>query len=182
VFAALVASETVVALIWNMLYDPGSGIFNVLLRQIGIPSQPFLTSTTQALPSILAMVVWKDVGFTMLLLLAGLQAIPDEYYDAAAIDGAGPWAQFWYITIPQLRRILLLALFMATLAAFRIFTPVMLMTQGGPEYASTNVIYFMYEQAFKYLNLGAASAAAVMMIGILALVTLFEGRILRTED
>ncbi len=182
VFAALVASETVIALIWNILYNPSSGIFNVLLHQFGIPAQPFLTSTSQALPAILAMVIWKDIGFTMLILLAGLQAIPDEYYEAAAIDGAGAWAQFWHITVPQLRRILLLVLFMATLAGFRIFTPILLMTQGGPQNASLNVIYFMYEQAFKYLKLGAASAAAVMMILILAIVTLIEGRILRTEE
>src|SRR5262249_30535683 len=150
VFAALVASEAVVALIWNILYTPDNGLFNVLLGQVGIPSQPFLTSIVQALPAILGMVVWKDIGFTTLIFLAGLQTIPHEYQEAAAIDGAGPWTRLWHITLPLLKRMLLLATFMGTIAGSRIFIPIALMTDGGPQDATVNAVYYMYEQAFKF--------------------------------
>ena len=181
VFAALVASEAVVALIWNILYTPDNGLFDVLLGQIGIPSQPFLTSAAQALPSVLMMIVWKDIGFTTLILLAGLQTIPDEYHEAAQIDGAGAWSRLVYITLPLLRRMLLLATFMATISGSRIFIPIALMTDGGPENATVNGVYFMYEQAFKFQRMGDASATAMLIILLLVAITLVQARILRTD-
>ena len=180
VFAALVASEAVVALIWNILYTPDNGLFNVLLGQVGIPSQPFLTSIVQALPAILVMVVWKDIGFTTLILLAGLQTIPQDYHEAAAIDGAGPWSRLIHITLPLLKRMLLLATFMATIAGSRIFIPIALMTDGGPQDATVNAVYYMYEQAFKFQRMGEASATAVLIILLLIAITLVQARLLRT--
>jgi multiple sugar transport system permease protein len=181
VFAPLVASETVVALLWLILYFPDTGVFNVLLHSIGLPVQPFLIGTTQALPSVLVTIIWRDVGFIMLLLLAGLQTIPEEYSEAASIDGAGAWARFGYITLPLLKRTLLLAVFMVTLEGFSVFTPIYLMTGGGPLNATTNAIYYMYDQAFNFQRTGAASAMAVVMMIVLGLVTLVQGRLLRSE-
>jgi ABC-type sugar transport system permease subunit len=181
IFAPLVASETVVALLWLILYFPDTGVFNVLIHSIGLPTQPFLISTTQALPSVLLTIVWRDVGFIMLLLLAGLQTIPEEYSEAASIDGAGSWARFGYITLPLLRRTLLLAVFMVTLEGFSVFTPIYLMTGGGPLNATTNAIYYMYDQAFNFQKTGAASAMAVVMMIVLGLVTLVQGRLLRSD-
>jgi ABC-type sugar transport system permease subunit len=181
VFAALVASEAVVALIWNILYTPDNGLFDVLLGQVGIPSQPFLTSATQALPAVLMMIVWKDIGFTTLILLAGLQTIPHEYHEAAAIDGAGAWSRLVHITLPLLRRMLLLATFMATISGSRIFIPIALMTDGGPENATVNAVYFMYEQAFKFQRMGDASATAMLIILLLVAITLVQAGLLRTD-
>jgi ABC-type sugar transport system permease subunit len=181
VFAALVASEAVIALIWNIMFAPDNGLVNVLIGQVGVPPQPFLTSQVQALPTILAMIVWKDIGFTMLILLAGLQTIPQEYYDAAAIDGAGPWSRLRHVTLPLLRRMLLLATFFATIAACRIFIPIALMTQGGPQDATVNAIYFMYQQAFEFQRMGDASATAVLVILLLIAITLVQAWLLRTE-
>jgi ABC-type sugar transport system permease subunit len=181
VFAALVASEAVIALIWNIMFAPDNGLINVLIGQVGIPPQPFLTSQIQALPTILAMVMWKDLGFTVLILLAGLQTIPQEFHDAAAIDGAGSWTRVRYITIPLLRRMLLLATFMATIGGSRIFIPIALMTQGGPQDSTVNAIYYMYEQAFQFQRMGDASATAVLVIVLLIIVTLVQARLLRTE-
>jgi len=181
VFAALVASEAVVALIWNILYTPDNGLFDVLLGQVGIPSQPFLTSATQALPAVLMMIVWKDIGFTTLILLAGLQTIPHEYHEAAQIDGAGAWSRLVHITLPLLRRMLLLATFMATISGSRIFIPIALMTDGGPENATVNAVYFMYEQAFKFQRMGDASATAILIILLLVAITLVQAGILRTD-
>ncbi|MCC7370113.1 MAG: sugar ABC transporter permease [Chloroflexi bacterium] len=181
VFAALVASEAVVALIWNILYTPDNGLFNAFLGAVGIPGQPFLTSVAQALPSVLVMIVWKDIGFTTLILLAGLQTIPHEYQEAAEIDGAGAWARLVHITLPLLRRMLLLATFMATISGSRIFIPIALMTDGGPEDATINAVYFMYEQAFKFQRMGDASAVAMLVILLLVAITLVQARLLRTD-
>jgi ABC-type sugar transport system permease subunit len=181
VFAALVASEAVVALLWNILYTPDTGLINSVLRTLDIPSQPFLTSVTQALPAILVMVVWKDIGFTTLILLAGLQTIPPEFSDAAAIDGASALQRLWYITLPLLKRMLLLATFMATIAGSRIFIPIALMTDGGPQDATVNAVYYMYEQAFKFQRMGPASATAILVILLLVAITLAQTKLLRTS-
>jgi len=181
VFAALVASEAIVALLWNILYTPGNGLINVFLEQVGIPSQPFLTSAMQALSSVLVMIVWKDIGFTTLILLAGLQTIPYEYHEAAEIDGAGPFSRLVHITLPLLKRMLLLATFMATISGSRIFIPIALMTDGGPENATVNAVYFMYEQAFKFQRMGEASATAMLIILLLVAITLVQARLLRTD-
>lgn len=180
-FAALIASEAVMTLVWNIMYSPDNGLFNALLGAVGIPAQPFLTSAAQALPSILVMVIWKDIGFTMLILLAGFQTIPPEFYEAAAIDGAGGWAKLRFITLPLIKRMLLLATFMVTIAGSRIFTPILLMTQGGPENSSVNLVYYMYEQAFQYERMGAASATALIVILLLVVITLTQGQLLRTS-
>lgn len=181
VFAALVASEAVVALIWNILYTPDGGLFNAFLGAVGIASQPFLTSVSQALPSVLVMIVWKDIGFTTLILLAGLQTIPHEYHEAAEIDGAGAWSRLLHITLPLLRRMLLLATFMATISGSRIFIPIALMTDGGPEDSTINAVYFMYEQAFKYQRMGEASAVAMLIILLLVAITLVQAKLLRSD-
>jgi ABC-type sugar transport system permease subunit len=180
VFAALVASEAVVALLWNILYTPDNGLINSFLRAVDVPTQPFLTDVAQALPAILVMVVWKDIGFTTLILLAGLQTIPPEFSDAAAIDGANAWQRTWHITLPLLRRMLLLAIFMATIAGSRIFIPIALMTDGGPQDATVNAVYYMYEQAFKFQRMGPASATAILVILLLVAITLAQTRLLRT--
>ncbi len=180
-FAPLVASEVVVAMLWNVIYFPDSGLLNAVLSRLGLPTQGFITSASQALPSILSVVVWQDVGFTVLIFLAGLQGIPEELYEAAHLDGVNTWQKLWFLTLPLLRRSIMLAAFMATLGGFRIFTPIYVMTQGGPQESTTSAIYYIYEQAFKFLNMGPASAMAVIFIMLLALVTLVESRLLRTE-
>jgi ABC-type sugar transport system permease subunit len=180
-FAPLVTSEVVIAVLWNALYFPNIGVFNSILNRLGLPAYGFMTSSALALPSILVVIIWMDVGFSMLLFLAGLQSIPPDFYEAAAIDGAGWWQGFRSITLPLMKRTILLAAFMVTLSGFRVFTPIYIMTQGGPQDASISAIYLIYEQAFKYLDMGSASAMAVVMMLILAAITLGENRLLRTE-
>ena len=180
-FAPLVASEVVVAMLWNVIYFPDSGLLNAVLSRLGLPTQGFITSASQALPSILSVVVWQDVGFTVLIFLAGLQAIPEELYEAAYLDGVNTLQKLRFLTLPLLRRSTMLAAFVATLGGFRIFTPIYVMTQGGPQESTTSAIYYIYEQAFKFLNMGPASSMAVVFIVVLALVTLVESRLLRTD-
>jgi ABC-type sugar transport system permease subunit len=179
VVAGLAASETVAVLVWNRLYDPTHGLLNSLLGVVGIDPQPFLTSSWQALPAIVVMSVWKNVGLTVLIFLAGLQNLPGEVLEAASLDGAGPVRRFLHVSLPLLRRHVAVAVFVSTIAGTRIFTPVLLMTQGGPHDATTNLTYYAYQQAFQYSSRGDAAATTVVMLVLIAVVTLIQGFVLR---
>ncbi len=180
IVAALAMSETVAALIWIEMYAPRNGLFNAVLSAIGLPEQPFLISDTQALISITVMMAWKDVGLPMLLFLAGLQNIPRELYEAAELDGASEWQTFSQITLPLLKPTMVVALFMTTITAARIFTPIIIMTQGGPDGASSNLTYYSYQQNFEYMAPGPATASVVFIICILALITAVQVRMIRS--
>jgi ABC-type sugar transport system permease subunit len=179
VIACLAASETVAVLVWNQLYDPTNGLLDSVLHAAGLDGQPFLTSPSQALVAIVVMSAWKNVGLAVLIFLAGLQNIPQELIEAADLDGAGPVRRFRYITLPLLRRYVLVALFVSTISGTRIFTPVLLMTQGGPKDATTNLTYYAYQQAFQYSSYGTAAATTVCMLVLIGVVTLIQGVTLR---
>jgi len=179
IIGALAASEAVTASIWNQMYEPSTGLFNALLNALGFANQPFITGDNQALISIVVMSVWKDVGLPMLIFLAGLQAIPGELRDAAALDGAGGWRTFTRIILPQLRPSLVVAVFMVTINATRIFTPIIIMTQGGPDWATANLTYYAYAQSFEFTSPGTASAAVVCLLALLVIVTAVQIRLLR---
>ncbi len=181
IIGALAASEAVTALIWSQMYEPGSGLFNAVLDAVGLPMQPFLTGSNQALVSIVIMTVWKDVGLPMLIFLAGLQAIPRELHEAAQLDGANEWQIFSKITLPQLRPSIVVALFMMTITATRIFTPILIMTQGGPQGATTNLALYSYIQGFEFQSQGTASASVVCMLLVLAIVTFAQSYLLRGQ-
>lgn len=182
IIGALAASEAVTALIWNQMYEPSSGLFNAILNAVSLPTQPFLTGSNQALVSIVIMSVWKDVGLPMLIFLAGLQAIPRELPEAAELDGATERQIFWTITLPLLRPSLIVALFMMTITATRMFTPILIMTQGGPQGSTTNLALYSYLLGFEFQSPGAASASVVCMLMVLALVTAAQGFLLRDKE
>lgn len=170
VLGALAASESVSALIWNQMYLPNNGLFSAILNAIGLSGQPFLTSAWQSIPSIIAISAWKDIGLPMLIFLGGLQAIPPHLYEAADIDGASAWPVVRRITLPMLRPSVILAAFMITVGAVRLFTPIYLLTEGGPNGATTNVAYFAYVQNFHFSSPGHASASVIIMLLALAVI------------
>jgi multiple sugar transport system permease protein len=181
-FVPHVTTAVAMAWVWRWLYQPVPiGVFNGLLVWAGLPQQPFLRSTEQALYAVLAPAIWAGLGFQIVVFLAGLKAIPQEYYEAAAIDGAGAWRSFWAVTLPLLNPQLVMVSILELIFNFKIFDQVYATTQGGPAGASQTVIMLLYDTAFKYFRLGDASVMAVFVFGCLLLVTLGQWWLFRRE-
>lgn len=178
-FVPVVTSLVVISTVWKLMYN-SQGFINGALQTIGLSPQPFLASTVQALPSLVLMGVWKDVGFYMLIFLAGLQAIPVELYESAAIDGTTRWQSFTQITLPLLRRAAVFVVVVGTISAFKVFTPVYLMTDGGPADSTMVIVFYIFRSAFRYFQMGYASAMSFILLGIVLVLTLIQFRLLRT--
>lgn len=179
-FLPVVASFVVMATVWKFLYAE-TGIFNTLLLTVGIPPQPFLRSADQALVSIAVLGFWKFVGFNMLVFLGGLQAIPADVYEAAAMDGAGRLQSFVRITLPLLKRVMLFVVVMTTIEAFKVFTPVYVMTSGGPQDSTNAIVFLVFRTAFRYYEMGYAAAMSFVLLAMVVVVMLLQFRALRTE-
>jgi multiple sugar transport system permease protein len=180
-FLPFAVSLVAAALVWQWLYEPVYGFLNHLLGRIGIGPQKWLSSLEQVLPSLALINVWVRLGFDTMIFLAALQAIPGEYYEAAAIDGAGAWRSFWSVTLPLLNPQLVMVSILELIFNFKIFDQVYATTQGGPAGASQTVIMLLYDTAFKYFRLGDASVMAVFVFGCLLLVTLGQWWLFRRE-
>ncbi|MBA7531405.1 hypothetical protein ES705_23617 [subsurface metagenome] len=141
----------------------------------------WLNDTALALPAIMILSVWQGVGFQMIIYLAGLQGIPDELYEAGRVDGANAWQQFWQITIPQLRNTTIFVIISTTILAFKLFTQVWVMTKGGPQGATKTIIVLLYEEGFKMLRVGSASAIGVLFFLIVLAVSLVQRVYLKEE-
>jgi len=178
-FLPVVTSLVVISTVWKLMYN-SQGFINGVLGTLGVGAQPFLASSTQALPSLVLMSVWKEVGFYMLIFLAGLQAIPGELYESASIDGANRWTSFWRITLPLLRRATVFVMVVGTISAFKVFTPVYLMTDGGPADSTMVIVFYIFRVAFRYFEMGFASAMSFILMGIVIVLTLLQFRLLRT--
>jgi multiple sugar transport system permease protein len=165
-------SYVTVALLWSFLYDPAFGPINAWLRSAGFGTVHFLTDTSLAMPSIMAMSLWRNLGYYMIILLAGLKAIPPEQQEAAQIDGAGWWARLLHVTIPHMRGPLFFVAVTWFLGGLQMFTQAYVMTQGGPVHATRTVVYEMYESAFTALDIGRACAVAVLMCAAVLVVAL----------
>ncbi len=173
--------NVVVALLWLWMLDPTLGIINVGLKAIGLPPQPFLGSPDQAIPSIALINIWRHAGYTAILVFVGLKTIPKSLYEAAQIDGASAWKQFWSITLPLLRPVLVFVLVTSLIGSFQIFDTVAIAERNaGPAGSTRVIIYYIYQQVFERgINMGLATAASVVLFLILISVTLFQLRFLR---
>jgi len=173
-FAPMVTSTVAAAVVWWWLYNPQFGLFNALLRLIGLPIQPWLMSSRTALFSIILFSVWKGVGYNMIVYLAGLQAIPESFIEAARIDGAGAFQRFRRITLPLLAPTTAFLMIYNSIQAFQVFDQVFVLTSGGPA-GSTNVIVLdLYRQAFERYNFGYASAEATLLFVLTLGVTVVQ--------
>jgi multiple sugar transport system permease protein len=179
-FLPVVASFVVMATIWKFLYAE-SGLFNAILLTVGLPAQPFLKSADQALPSIAALGAWKFVGFNMLVFLGGVQAIPQDLYESAGLDGAGAVKRFLYITLPLLKRVLLFVVVMTSIESFKLFTPVYVMTTGGPQDSTDAIVFQIFRTGFRYYELGYAAAMSFLLLAVVMVLMWLQFRALRTD-
>ncbi|WP_419996376.1 carbohydrate ABC transporter permease [Streptomyces boninensis] len=178
VFAPIAVPPAVSAVIWGVLYRP-DGPLNAILGTMGIPPQPFLTSSQQALFALIVLMSWVGVGYWMMFLIAGLQDIPQECYDAAAVDGASAWQRFRHVTLPLLRRPLAFVLVAATVANFLVFAPVQLLTRGGPEGSTNLMMYDVFRRAYSVGDINYAQAEVVVLVAITLAVVVVQFRMMQ---
>ncbi len=181
-FAPVVTTLVAVAVVWRYLLHARYGLINHGLAQLGIDPIDWLGNPYLAMPAIALMSAWKNFGYNMIILLAGLQAIPKDLYEAASIDGASKWRQFLDVTLPSLAPMLLMVGILTTAAHFQLFAEPYVMTQGGPAQRTVTVLYFMYEEGFKWWSLGSASAVAFFLFLIMFAFTLLQVRVARRSE
>lgn len=170
-FMPVVTSWVAVALIWRWLLNPEYGVVNAVLRAMHLPAPGWWVDVQWAMPSVILASAWKDIGYTMLILLAGLQAIPREYYESAAIDGANAWQQLRRITLPLLTPQILIVLVISIINNVQVFEQVWVMTDGGPEGSTSTVVEQIVRNSFAYGRMGYASAQSVILFAATLLIT-----------
>ncbi|HEY8011437.1 MAG TPA: sugar ABC transporter permease [Rudaea sp.] len=181
-FAPVVTTVVAVAVIWRYLFHTRYGLINYALAHLGIAPIDWLGDPHWSMPAIILFAVWKNFGYNMIILLAGLQGIPQDLYEAARIDGASIWQQFRHITLPSLRPVLLLVGIITVAGYFQLFAEPYVMTRGDPLQSTVSVLYYMYEEGFKWWNLGRASAIAFILFVLILLITRVLLRLARTQE
>ena len=178
-FAPFVTTLVATAVVWRYLLHTRYGLINYALGSVGIAPVDWLGSPHAAIPAILIFVVWKTFGYNMIIFLTALQTTSADLYEAARIDGAGWWTQFRHVTLPAIGPTLLLVSILSIAGFFQIFAEPYVMTLGGPAQSTVTVLYFMFEEGFKWWNLGTASAVAVILFVLILIVTLVQLRLTR---
>ncbi|MGC9441820.1 carbohydrate ABC transporter permease [Streptomyces sp. WG5] len=172
-------SNVVAGIVWLWMLDTQLGIGNEIIAGLGLDRIPFLADETWAVPTIALINVWRHVGYTALLLFAGLQAIPGDMYEAAKVDGASEWRMFWRITMPLLRPVLAVVLIMTVIGSFQVFDTVAVTTGGGPANATNVLQFYIYGAAFGRFQFGYASAMSVALLVVLSAITFVQYRLTR---
>ncbi len=173
-FIPYITSTVAAAVVWGYLYDPKFGLFNMLLRLVGLPTRGWTASSRDALMCIVIFSIWKSLGYNMVIFIAGLQNIPDMIYEAATIDGAGPVTKFFRITIPMIVPTIFFVIIYNTILSLKVFDQVFVLTAGGPAEASTVVVLQIYNQAFLNYRFGYASAEAFVLFVSVMLITVVQ--------
>ncbi len=170
-----IASIVAVTVVWQFLYNAKSGPINQILRSIGIANPPsWLSNQKTALLAVMIMIIWKGIGYYMITYLAGLRGIPKDQYEAATVDGANAWEKLIYVTVPNLRPVTFYATIMCIINSFQVFTPIYVMTKGGPGRATSVLVLKIYEDAFVNYKFGYASAEAMILFLLILVVTLIQ--------
>ncbi len=180
-YLPVITSIVAIAVVWRFLLNPDVGLINMLLGGLGITGPAWLADPVFAMPSIIAMAVWRNLGFAMIVFLAGLQAIPSSLYEAAAIDGASSRQSFRYITIPMLRPTILFMTVITTIGYLQLFEEPFVMTGGGPLDSTLSVTMYMYQQGFTFFHQGYASAIAYVLFVIVAFIAFLQFKFLRSD-
>jgi multiple sugar transport system permease protein len=190
-YLPVVTSLVAISMVWMWLYDPNYGLLNYLLelisrvasavmqRHISLPPQTWLANPKQAMPAIVLMSIWRGLGYNMVIYLAGLQGIPEHLYEAAKLDGATPWQRFKAITWPLLKPTTAFIFVVSVIGASQVFAQVYVMTNGGPNNATTTIVHQIFQNAFSFMKMGYASAMAFVLFGIIFVLSLVNLRLLR---
>jgi lactose/L-arabinose transport system permease protein len=182
VFAPYITSTVIMALVFGLIYDEQAGILNFLLGLVGIPAINWTGSTEWSKVSVAGLLLWHWTGYNMVLMLAGLQTIPGDLYEAADVDGANVAQQFFHITVPMMRPVILFTAILSTIGTFKIFNEPYILTGGGPLNSSMTVLLYLYNQAFQGFKLGYASALAYVVVAIVFVLSMVQFRLLGKRD
>lgn len=181
-FAPVVMSLVVISILWLYLLNPNEGLINAILNQFGISSMPFLTSPNQAMYTIVFVSAWQGAGYQMLLLLGGMQNIPQDVYEAADIDGFSKLHQFWYITLPLLKPTAIFVLLTTLISAFKLIVQPMVMTQGGPMNSTMTMVYYIYQTGFTDRMVGYSSSIALVFTTLIGLITIGQRKLVKEDE
>jgi multiple sugar transport system permease protein len=173
-FFPLMMSWAAVALMWLYLLDPNFGIVDFYLGKLGLPHPNWLVTSSLALPALIFVDLWRTIGFTFIILLAGLTGVPVHLHEAARLDGANAWRRFWSVTVPLMSPTLLFACIITVVGAFQIFDPMFIMTSGGPGTATLSIVLYIYQTGFQSFQMGYASTLALVVFVIIMLLTILQ--------
>ena len=178
-FAPFVTTLVAVAIVWKYMYHPQFGVLNYVLGKIGVGPIDWLGNPHWAMPAIILVAVWKNFGYNMLIFIAGLQSIPQELYEAAHLDGAGPWQRFRHVTLPMLAPTLVFVSVITMIGYFQLFAEPYVMTHGGPLRSTTSIVLLMYEEGFRWWRMGYAASLAFVLFAVVLVATLVQLRVQR---
>jgi multiple sugar transport system permease protein len=173
-FFPLIMSWAAVALMWLYLLDPNFGIIGFYLGKLGLPHPNWLETSSLALPALIFVDLWRTLGFTFIILLAGLTGVPIHLHEAARLDGASAWHRFWNVTVPLMSPTLLFACIITVVGAFQIFDPMFIMTNGGPGTSTLSIVLYIYQTGFQSFQMGYASTLALIVFIVIMLVTILQ--------
>ncbi|WP_084631030.1 carbohydrate ABC transporter permease [Demequina aestuarii] len=181
-FFPTIVALAIIGIVWRFMLDPSIGLIGGVTELVGAEPIPWLQDTSLALPAVIAVSVWKNVGFTMIILLAGLKGVPEHLYEAARLDGARGWQLIRHVTLPSIRPTLLFATMIMTINSLQVFDLVYVMTNGGPLFATDTLVTMMFREGFENFNLGYASTIAWVLFAIIMALSAFQLRIFRYQD
>lgn len=182
-FLPVIASFAVIAIVWKFLLDPDIGVLAYWGQRLGLPAVNWLRSARTAMPAVMIVSIWKSIGFNMVIFLAGLQGISASLYEAATVDGASRWQQFWRITLPLLRPTTLFVLVISIISAFQVFDQVYVLTpKGGPLFSTETVVTYIYYQGIELIDISYAASIGVVLFVIVLALTLVQLRLLRFRE
>lgn len=179
IFSPTFTTSVAIAMVWEWIFNPYYGLLKVPLSWVGLESPGWLLDPKWALPAVMIVVIWANIGYDMVIFLAGLQAVPTDLYEAARVDGASRWSLFWHVTFPLLSPTTFFLVIVSIISAFKAFDIVAVMTGGGPLNSTNVYVYYLYQNAFRWFKTGYASALAVVLFVIILTITIFQMRLSR---
>ncbi len=181
-FIPVVTTLIAVAIVWRFIYNPRAGLLNYFLSFLGVPNIDWLGDTTFAMPAIVLMAVWKNFGYNMIIFIAGLQNIPEHLYEAAHLEGASEFQQFRYITLPMLAPTTIFISLITMIGFFQLFAEPYIMTQGGPLNSTLSIVQYMYQEGFRWWNMGYSAALAFVLFAIILIGTIIQFKLKGKEQ